>query len=122
VTPLDRVALRGLAARGHHGVLAHERRTGQRFVVDVVLHLDTRPAAGSDDLADTVDYGALAEQVVALVEGEPVDLLETLADRVARLCLGDPRVAEAEVTVHKPEAPVTVPFDDVTVTIHRSRS
>lgn len=122
VTPLDRVALRGLVAHGRHGVFARERAEGQRFVVDVVLGLDTRPAAASDDLADTVDYGVLAQKVVDLVEGEPVDLVETLADRVARLCLADARVAQVEVTVHKPEAPVPVPFDDVTVTIHRSRS
>ncbi|MGH8866996.1 MAG: dihydroneopterin aldolase [Actinomycetes bacterium] len=122
MTGLDRVALRGLRARGTHGVLAHERAEGQAFVVDVVLGLDTRLAASSDDLTDTVDYAALAEKVVALIEGAPVDLIETLADRIARTSLEDPRVAEVEVTVHKPEAPVPVPFDDVTVTIIRSRS
>ena len=118
----DRMALRGVTAHGRHGVLGHEREHGQTFVVDVELALDTRPAAARDDLSETVDYGVLAERVVALVEGEPVNLVETLADRVARLCLEDARVTEVEVTVHKPHAPVPVTLDDVTVTIHRSRS
>ena len=118
----DRIAVRGIRASGHHGVYAEERATGQPFVVDVVLHLDLRPAAASDDVADTVHYGELAQQVVAAVEGEPVDLLETLAQRLADLALSYPRVDEVEVTVHKPEAPVGVPFEDVAVTIVRSRS
>lgn len=115
----DRIALHGLRGRGRHGVLDHERRDGQGFVVDVVLGLDTRAAAASDDLADTVDYGGLARRVVDLVEGPPVDLIETLAQRIADLVLAEPLVNEVEVTVHKPQAPVTVPFDDVTVSIRR---
>jgi len=117
----DRIVLRGLRGHGFHGVYDAERATGQAFVVDVDLVLDLRPAAASDDVADTVHYGELAERVVAVVEGEPVALLETLAQRVADLCLADPRVAETTVTVHKPEAPVAVPFDDVAVTIVRRR-
>lgn len=117
----DRIALRGLRGHGRHGVLPAERATGQEFRVDVVLALDTRRAARTDDLADTVDYGDLAGRVVALVEGEPVALLETLAARVAEAALADPRVVEVEVTVHKPQAPLTVPFDDVTVTVTRGR-
>jgi 7,8-dihydroneopterin aldolase/epimerase/oxygenase len=120
--PTDRVALRGLRARGRHGVFAHERENGQTFVVDVVLFVDTRRAAASDDLADTVDYGVLAETVVDIVEGEPVSLVEKLAQRIAGACLGESAVQEVEVTVHKPQAPISAPFDDVTVTIHRSRS
>lgn len=118
---LDRIALRGLRGHGRHGVLPAERAAGQEFRVDVVVALDTRPAAASDDLADTVDYGDLAGRVVALLEGEPVALLETLAARVAEAALADPRVVEVEVTVHKPQAPLTVPFDDVTVTVTRGR-
>ncbi|MGC9542348.1 dihydroneopterin aldolase [Streptomyces sp. UG1] len=118
---MDRVALRGLKARGYHGVFPEERREGQTFVVDLVLGLDTRPAAADDDLAKTVHYGIVAEEVVAVVEGEPVDLIETLAARVAQVCLKHEGVQEVEVTVHKPDAPITVPFDDVTVTITRSR-
>jgi len=121
MTGLDRIALRGLRGHGRHGVLPVERATGQEFRVDVVVALDTRRAARTDDLADTVDYGDLAARVVALVEGEPVALLETLAARVAQAALADPRVVEVEVTVHKPQAPLTVPFDDVTVTVTRGR-
>ncbi|WP_415948221.1 dihydroneopterin aldolase [Streptomyces sp. KLOTTS4A1] len=118
---MDRVALRGLRARGHHGVFAHEREDGQTFVVDLVLSLDTRSAAADDDLAKTVHYGVVAEEVVAVVEGEPVDLIETLAERIAQTCLRHEPVKEVEVVVHKPGAPITVPFDDVTITITRSR-
>ncbi|MGH3318595.1 MAG: dihydroneopterin aldolase [Streptosporangiaceae bacterium] len=117
---LDRLAICGLRAHGRHGVLPWEREKGQTFVVDVVLGLDTEVAAESDDVARTVDYGALAGRVVAAVEGEPVLLIETLAGRLAGLCLAEAPVEEAEVTVHKPEAPITVPFDDVSVTIVRS--
>jgi 7,8-dihydroneopterin aldolase/epimerase/oxygenase len=118
----DLITLRGLAARGRHGWHDEERQHGQLFQIDVILELDTAKAAATDDLADTVDYGALARQVIALVEGESVRLIETLAERVANLCLISPLVQHAEVTVHKPEAPLTVPFDDVAVTIRRSRS
>jgi len=118
---VDRVALRGLRARGHHGVFPEEREKGQTFVVDLVLSLDTAPAAASDDLTRTVHYGVVAEEVVAVMTGEPVDLIETLAQRIADQCLKHEAVQEAEVTVHKPEAPITVPFDDVTITINRRR-
>jgi dihydroneopterin aldolase len=119
---VDRVALRGLRARGHHGVLEREREEGQIFIVDVELGLDTGPAAAHDDLTRTVHYGVVAEEVVALVESEPVDLIETLAQRIADSCLAHGPVQEAEVTVHKPDAPIAVPFDDVTITIKRSRA
>lgn len=118
---MDRVALRGLRARGHHGVFEHERREGQDFVVDLVLGLDTAPAAATDDLTRTVHYGIVAEEVAAVVQGEPVDLIETLAQRIADQCLKHELVEEVEVTVHKPQAPITVPFDDVTVSIIRRR-
>ncbi|MFE5261929.1 dihydroneopterin aldolase [Streptomyces coelicoflavus] len=118
---MDRVALRGLKARGHHGVFPKEREDGQTFLVDIVLGLDTRPAAADDDLAKTVHYGIVAEEVVAVVEGDPVDLVETLAERIAQVCLKHAGVEEVEVCVHKPDAPIAVPFDDVTVTIIRSR-
>jgi dihydroneopterin aldolase len=119
---LDRVALRGLRGFGRHGVLPSERANGQPFLVDVDLGLDTRRAAKSDDLSDTVDYAGLADRVVALVEGEPVNLIETLAERIAAMCLEDAMVEQVQITVHKPEAPVTVAFEDVSVTIMRSRS
>ncbi|BAU84234.1 dihydroneopterin aldolase [Streptomyces laurentii] len=119
---MDRVALRGLKARGHHGVFPKEREEGQTFIVDVTLGLDTRPAAADDDLTKTVHYGIVAEEVVEIVRGEPVDLVETLAERIAEQCLKHAEVEEVEVVVHKPDAPITVPFDDVTVTITRSRA
>jgi dihydroneopterin aldolase len=118
----DVIALRGLRCTGYHGVHEHERRDGQAFVVDARLWVDTRPAAESDDVADTVDYGVLAERLAAVVEGEPVNLLERLVQRLVDVCLADPRVSEAEVTVHKPEAPIAAAFDDVTVTIRRGRA
>ena len=115
----DRIALTGLRVRGHHGVLPQERRDGQDFVVDAVLELDLRPAAASDDLAQTVHYGELAEALAAVVAGEPVDLIETLAQRLADVCLADVRVTRAQVTVHKPQAPVPLTFADVAVTVVR---
>jgi len=118
----DRISLLGLRASGRHGVLDHERRDGQEFVVDAVLWLDTRAAAAADDLSLTVDYGAVADRLAAVVSGEPVALIETLAGRLAAACLAaDRAVREVEITVHKPHAPVSVPFRDVTVTIRRSR-
>lgn len=117
---MDRIVLTGLRAFGHHGVYEVERATGQEFVVDVVLELDLAPAAGSDDVADTVDYAALAERLAAVVSGPPVNLIETLAERLAQVCLADERVAAVEVTVHKPQAPVGVTVADVAVTIRRT--
>lgn len=117
----DRIALCGLTVRGHHGVYEHERRDGQDFVVDATLWLDSRPAAASDDLADTVDYGGLADRLATVVEGEPVNLIETLAARLCELCMADERVIAAEVTVHKPQAPIAREFADVAVTARRSR-
>lgn len=121
MTPRDRIELTGLRGHGRHGVHAEEREAGQPFLVDLSLSLDLGPAARSDDVRETVHYGELAARVVALVEGEPVDLIETLAVRIAELCLADPRVDEVEVTVHKPQAPVGVPFGDVAVTVVRGR-
>lgn len=117
----DRIALTGLRCHGFHGVYAEERRTGQPFVVDLTLWLDLAPAAASDDVADTVHYGRLAERVAAVVTGEPVDLIETLAERIAQVVLQDDRVREVEVTVHKPQAPIPLDFADVAVTLRRSR-
>ena len=117
----DRITLTGLRASAFHGVYEHERRTGQVFVIDVVAWLDLAPAASGDELARTVHYGELAEQVVAAVESDPVDLIETVAERVAGVVLAHEPVQRVEVTVHKPSAPITVPFADVSVTIDRER-
>ncbi|WP_409483859.1 2-amino-4-hydroxy-6-hydroxymethyldihydropteridine diphosphokinase [Arsenicicoccus dermatophilus] len=114
----DRITLTGLRARGRHGVLPEERVLGQEFVVDLVLHLDLRTAATTDDLTTTVSYAEVAETVHALVAGEPLDLIETLAGRIgARLLADHLRLTSAEVTVHKPAAPIAVPFGDVAVTV-----
>jgi dihydroneopterin aldolase len=115
----DRISLTGLRVRGHHGVLASERRDGQDFIVDAVLRLDTRRAAATDDVSDTVDYGLLADRLAHVVAGVPCNLLETLADRLATVCLSHPLVFEVEVTVHKPQAPLDVEFSDVAVTVVR---
>ncbi|MGW5263122.1 dihydroneopterin aldolase [Microbispora sp. NPDC004025] len=121
-TSRDTVRLTGLRARGRHGCLPAERELGQEFVVDVALRFDTAPAAAADDLTLTVDYGALAGELVRIVEGEPVNLIETLAERLAAACLAHELVEEAEVSVHKPAAPIPLPFDDVVVTIRRGRA
>ena len=120
MTP-DRITITGLRARGNHGVYDFERAQGQEFVVDLELELDLAPAAASDEVAETVHYGELADRVVAIVSGEPVNLIETLAARVLDACLTDPRVAGATVTVHKPGAPIPHEFADVSVTLHRRR-
>jgi dihydroneopterin aldolase len=117
----DRVALTGLRVRGFHGVFDFERREGQDFVVDVQLELDLAPAAVSDDVADTVHYGELADALAKVIAGEPVNLIETLADRLLAACLADPRVDAAEVTVHKPQAPIPHDFADVAVTLRGRR-
>ena len=118
---LDRITLTGLRAYGYHGVLPAEREEGQEFVADAVLWFDTSPAAAADDLSLTIDYGALASRLAEIISGEPVALIETLAQRLAAACLADERVQHSEITVHKPHAPVGVPIGDVSVTIRRSR-
>lgn len=115
----DTISLVGLRATGHHGVLAQERRDGQIFVVDVDLVADIRPAAAADDLDLTVDYAAVAGAVVARIQSDPVDLIETLAEQIAQMCLAFPGVVSTTITVHKPQAPVGVPFDDVMIRIMR---
>jgi dihydroneopterin aldolase len=117
----DELAITGLECFAHHGVFGFERREGQVFVIDLVLGVDTRPAAASDDLHDTVDYGSLVSTVKAAVERDPVDLIETLAQRIADVCLLATRVEWARVTVHKPNAPIDATFSDVALTITRSQ-
>jgi dihydroneopterin aldolase len=117
----DELAIIGIECFGHHGVFEAERRDGQTFVIDLALGIDSTPAAASDDLRDTVDYGSLVDQVKAAVEIDPVDLIETLAQRIADICLLDGRVQWARVTVHKPDAPIDAKFSDVALTITRKR-
>jgi dihydroneopterin aldolase len=117
---LDELAITGLECFAHHGVFDFERREGQIFVIDLVLGVDTAPAAASDDLHDTVDYGSLVAAVKAAVERDPVDLIETLAQRIADVCLLDSRVEWVRVTVHKPNAPIDATYSDVALTITRA--
>jgi len=121
MTTGDEIRLTGIRAFGFHGVYPDERRDGQEFVADVVLGLSLATAARTDDVADTVHYGELAERVAAILAGEPVDLLETLAARIADAAFSWPIVDTVAVTLHKPQAPIPVPFGDVSVTIRRRR-
>lgn len=118
---LDRISLRGLRIFAYHGVRLEERRDGQEFIIDAVVGLDTSLAAAGDELGLTVDYAALADRLAALASGPPVRLIETLAQRLAAACLSDPLVQEVDITVHKPHAPLSHPFDDVSVAIRRVR-
>lgn len=122
VSQADRIKLTGIHAWGYHGVLDSERVTGQEFWVDIELETDTSDAALSDDLARTVDYSEIAVQAHAAIAGTPVALIETLAQRIAAVCLSHTRVSAVTVTVNKPQAPITVPFENVSVTIHRVRA
>ncbi|MHA6796907.1 dihydroneopterin aldolase [Pseudonocardia bannensis] len=117
----DRIELRGLKVRGHHGVFDHERRDGQDFIVDVTVWIDLDTAAASDDLADTLDYGALAQRAAAIVGGEPCKLIETVSARIAEDVMTDERVHAVEVKLHKPQAPIPLDFADVAVVARRSR-
>jgi dihydroneopterin aldolase len=117
----DELSIIGIECYAHHGVFEFEKRDGQTFVIDLSLGVATAPAALSDDLRDTVDYGSLVESVKAAVEHDPVNLIETLAQRIADVCLLDGRVEWARVTVHKPDAPLEATFSDVALTITRKR-
>ncbi|MDH3261334.1 MAG: dihydroneopterin aldolase [Acidimicrobiia bacterium] len=118
---MDTISLFGLRVYAYHGVLAEEKSAGQEFIVDVTLHADLAIAASSDDLADTVDYGALAAAIHDRVANEQWNLIERVAGRVADLVMEDERVFGIEVRVHKPAAPIAVPFDDVVVEVRRRR-
>lgn len=119
--PPDRLRISGVEVFAHHGVFATERRDGQIFLVDLDLVVDIAQAAASDDLSHTVDYGSLVTDVVAAVASEPVDLIETVAERIAGVCLARERVWAVDVTIHKPDAPIPATFSDVALTITRRR-
>jgi dihydroneopterin aldolase len=118
----DSLTLTGLRVLAHHGVFDFERRDGQPFLIDLTVWLDTSNAAAADDLGQTIHYGELAVEVAEAASTDPVDLIETLAERVAQVVLAHPAAQTVRVTVHKPEAPITVPFTDVSITITRSRA
>jgi dihydroneopterin aldolase len=117
----DRIELRGLRVRGNHGVFDHERRDGQDFVVDITVWIDLQAAAASDDLADTLDYGSLAQRAAGIVAGPARQLIETVAAEIAEDVMGDERVHAVEVVLHKPSAPIPLDFADVAVVARRSR-
>jgi dihydroneopterin aldolase len=117
----DQITLTGLRAIGHHGVFDFEKANGQEFIVDLTVWTDFAAAAATDDLENTIHYGVLAEEVVSAVERDPVDLIETVAERIASIVLEHKAASAVRVTIHKPSAPITVPFADVAVTITRSR-
>jgi len=117
----DHIVLQGVAARGYHGVLDAEKADGQDFVVDVTLEVDLRRPGRSDLLAHTVNYAEVAADIVELITGPSLDLIEALADQIAVAVLRRPLVQAVEVTVHKPQAPVGVPFGDVQVVVERRR-
>ncbi|WP_020669742.1 dihydroneopterin aldolase [Amycolatopsis nigrescens] len=117
----DRITLTGLRVFGRHGVFEHEKRDGQEFLVDITAWLDLDQAAATDDLTKTLHYGELAQLAAGIVAGEPYDLIESVAGRIADEMMTDRRLHAAEVTIHKPSAPIPLTFDDVAVTIRRSR-
>ena len=117
----DRIELRGLTVRGNHGVFEHERTDGQDFIVDITVWIDLAAAAASDELSDTVDYGALAQRAAAIVAGPPRNLIETVSAEIADDVMSDERVHAVEVVLHKPNAPIPLAFNDVAVVARRSR-
>lgn len=117
----DRITLTGLRVFGRHGVFEHEKRDGQEFVVDITAWLDLSAAAKTDDLTQTLHYGELAQLAAGIVGGEPYDLIESVAGKIADEVLRDERLNAVEVTVHKPSAPIPLTFDDVAVTVRRDR-
>jgi dihydroneopterin aldolase len=116
---MDEVIVKGLRARGRHGVLPEEKENDQEFIVDILLECDTKPAAAGDDLSLTVDYAALSEAAAEIVEGTSFSLIETLAERIAAEALSGARARRVTVTVRKPDAPLDVAVDWVGVTITR---
>jgi dihydroneopterin aldolase len=118
---MDRITLSGVTAVGYHGVFDFERREGQPFIVDAELHLDFAKAAESDDVRDTAHYGEVAERIKDWITGPPLNLIEGLAVRIADDLLSTFRIQAVDVTVHKPKAPIEVPFGDVAVSVHRAR-
>lgn len=119
---MDRISIDGISATGYHGVFDYEKREGQEFRIDVVLHVDITRAALSDNVADTVDYGAVSQLVVEQIKAGPWDLIEKLGLQIADAILGAwPSVATVDVVVHKPQAPIPVPFSDVSISLTRQQ-
>lgn len=118
----DFISLKGIRAFGHHGVFAEETENGQDFIVDIEMHLDLRKAGATDDLVQTIDYSGVALTVVKHIEGKPVKLIEALAQNIADEILTNKLIEKVIVTVHKPNAPVSVIFTDISATISRKQN
>ena len=118
----DRIELTGIESFGYHGVFEHERREGQTFYADVCADLDLEAASNSDDLNDTVDYGAMVDLVIEDIQSEPCNLIEHLAGRIAdRILFEFHKINRVAITIHKPSAPVNGEVLDIAVTIERNR-
>ena len=117
----DTISITGLRLTGYHGVFEHEKRDGQEFGVDLEIELDLSSAGSTDELQNTLDYSVVVDQVAQRVTGESVDLVENLAHDIAQIVLGHPQPTAVTVTVHKPQAPVGHPVEDIAVTIRRER-
>lgn len=112
----DVIHLQGVTAFGYHGVLEHEKIEGQNFTVDVRIETSFDEAVRTDDVAYTINYADVADDVVSSVTGVRFDLIETLADHIARKVIARTGVVRVQVTVHKPQAPIAVQFSNVSVT------
>lgn len=118
---MDTITLEGVEVFAHHGAFEEERVAGQLFIIDIDVHFDLSTAGATDDLEATLDYGWLAAAIHQRVSSEQWNLIEKVAHRVADLVLADDRVSSVTVTVHKPEAPIPVEFEDVAITITRTQ-
>jgi dihydroneopterin aldolase len=118
----DRIFIKGLALHAYHGVMAHEAKVGQTFTIDLDLEIDLAAAARSDKVVDTVSYDKVVNCASEAFCAQRYRLIETAAGRVADAILtGFTRVRSVRVTIHKPHAPIAATFDDVGVTLVRSR-
>ena len=118
----DKIKVTGIEALGYHGLYDSEREIGQPFVVDVELSLDLQQAGKTDDLTFSIDYNDIAVLIHNEIIAPPMKLLETLAERICeKIFASYPSIEKIKCTVHKPRAPISVPFGDVSITIKRER-
>lgn len=119
---MDSITLKGMDFYGYHGCLPEERQKGQHFFVDLSMFIDLQEAGKDDDLQATVNYAVVYDMVKLIVEGEPKNLIEAVAEEIASSVLETfTEVQKIEVTVHKPSAPIAGKFDDVSVTVEREQ-
>lgn len=120
---MDRIVLDHMEFYGYHGCLPEERQQGQTFFVDLTMQLNLRAAGEQDDLGQTVNYADVFTKIRGIVEGEPCQLIEAVAERIASMVLREyPRVQCVDVMVHKPSAPIPGDFRDVVAAITRERA